>query len=201
MTKDLSIFLVEDEPVSAGITLRMLREAGPGWSVTSAGSLKEGLAAIDLAGTEIVLLDMGLPDCSGTDTVAAVCGRFPLLPVVVMTGTDDEATGLEALKHGAQDYIVKGQFDDRELKRVIRYAIERKAMLNEKEELISKLQDALSRVKRLTGLLPTCADCKKVRTPEGNWVQMETYITGHSEAVFSHGFCDDCYKKRMNEMR
>jgi DNA-binding response OmpR family regulator len=201
MTENLSIFLVEDEPVSAGLTLRLLREAGPGWSVASAGSLKEGLAAIGLAGTDIVLLDLGLPDCSGTETVAAVCGRFPRLPVVVMTGTDDEATGLEALKCGAQDYLVKGQFDDRVLKRAIRYAIERKELLNDKEDLITRLQDALKRVKLLTGLLPTCADCKKIRTPDGKWLQMESYITTHSEAVFSHGFCDDCYKKRMTGMR
>ena len=152
-------------------------------------------------GADVALLDMNLSDSSGLETVKAVCHGFPKLPVIVMTGTDDEAVGLEALKHGAQDYLVKGQFDDRELKRVIRYAIERKELLNEKEELISRLQDALKRVKLLTGLLPTCADCKKVRSPDGEWIQMESYISTHSEAVFSHGFCDNCYQRRMAQIR
>lgn len=201
MTKTINIFLVEDDPVSAGITLRMLKEAGLAGAVTTASTLKEGIAGLLLDGEEVVLLDMGLPDSQGLDTVTELCGKFPELPVIVMTGTDDESVGLEALKHGAQDYLVKGQFDDRELKRVIRYAIERKGLLNEKEDLIAKLQDALTRVKQLTGLLPTCADCKRIRTPEGKWMQMETYISSHSDAVFSHGFCDTCCQKRLNEIK
>lgn len=201
MKKEPHIFLVEDEPVSSGITLRMLRAAGLGDEVTTAGSLRESIAGILIDGVELVLLDLGLPDSNGLDTVKALCGRFPELPVVVMTGTDDEALGLEALKHGAQDYLVKGQFDDRELKRVVRYAIERKELLNEKEDLILKLQAALTRVKQLAGLLPTCAECKRIRTPEGKWMQMETYISKHSEAVFSHGLCDECFKKRMDSIK
>ena len=107
---------------------------------------------------------------------------------------------LEALKDGAQDYLVKSQFGDKELARTIHYAIERKKLLNEKEDLIIKLQEALKRVKQLTGLLPICADCKKIKTDKGDWVQMETYISGHTNALFSHGFCDACYKKRIKEI-
>ncbi|HAN05983.1 MAG TPA: hypothetical protein DCW72_08170 [Elusimicrobia bacterium] len=201
MNDNLHIFLLEDDPVSAGISLRMLREAGLALEVNRTATLAEGLAALVDGGADVALLDMNLSDSSGLETVKAVCHGFPKLPVIVMTGTDDEAVGLEALKHGAQDYLVKGQFDDRELKRVIRYAIERKELLNEKEELISRLQDALKRVKLLTGLLPTCADCKKVRSPDGEWIQMESYISTHSEAVFSHGFCDNCYQRRMAQIR
>ncbi|HAT72088.1 MAG TPA: hypothetical protein DCS63_04660 [Elusimicrobia bacterium] len=196
----IHIVLIEDEPVSAKITLRMLKEAGLDSAVTVRDTLEAGLKGIEEAGAHVVLLDLSLPDSQGTATVNAVCGRFPKLPVVVMTGTDDEALGLEELKHGAQDYLVKGQFGHRELKRTISYAIERKELLNEKEDLILKLQEALHRVKRLTGLLPTCADCRKVRTPKGDWVQMESYISEHSEALFTHGFCDNCYEKRLKEI-
>lgn len=195
------IFLIENEPVSAGITARMLAEAGLGKPAGAAPSLEKGLAALGSSGADIVLTDMGLPDSSGLATVKRLCGAFPKLPVVVMTGTDDEGTGLETLKHGAQDYLVKGKFNHRELKRVINYAIERKALLNEREELIIKLQNSLDQVKMLTGLLPTCCVCRKIRTPEGKWVQMETYISGHSEAVFSHGYCDDCLRIKMAEIK
>ncbi|OIO04883.1 MAG: hypothetical protein COX65_03430 [Elusimicrobia bacterium CG_4_10_14_0_2_um_filter_56_8] len=195
------IFLVEDEQVSKKITMRMLRETGLEADVREGKTLAAGLSGLAESGVDILLLDLNLPDSGGLDTLKAVCGKFPALAVVVMTGTEDGSMGLDALKLGAQDYLVKGQFGHRELARTIRYAIERKQLLNEKEELISRLQDALKRVKKLTGLLPTCADCKKIKTAEGKWVQMESYISGHSEAQFSHGFCDACYKKRLKEIK
>ena len=155
------IFLVEDEQVSKKITMRMLRETGLEADVREGKTLAAGLSGLAESGVDILLLDLNLPDSGGLDTLKAVCGKFPALAVVVMTGTEDGSMGLDALKLGAQDYLVKGQFGHRELARTIRYAIERKQLLNEKEELISRLQDALKRVKKLTGLLPTCADCKK----------------------------------------
>lgn len=198
--KSIRILLIEDEPVSARITLRMLRETGLDPAAATEQTLAGGLDSLEAAAADLALLDLSLPDSSGLATVKAVCGRFPNLPVVVMTGTDDEALGLEALQDGAQDYLIKGQFTDKELARAVRYAIERKGLLNEKEELISKLQEALRNVKLLTGLLPICADCKKIRTEQGTWVPMESYISGHTDALFSHGFCDACYKKRLKSM-
>lgn len=195
------ILIIEDEPVSAKIALRMLKEAGLDAAARVKETLADGLDVLTAEAADLVLLDLSLPDSSGLETVKAVCGKFPKLPVVVMTGTEDGGMGIDALKHGAQDYLVKGQFDDRELARVIRYAIERKELLNEKEELIVKLRAALDRVDLLTGLLPTCADCKKIRTTEGTWVQMEAYVSSHSSAVFSHGFCETCLKKRIKELK
>lgn len=201
MVKPVMILLVEDEPVSAGVTRRMLKEAGLAGGLVVAGRLDAALKELEHARPDVVLLDMGLPDSSGPDTIRAVCGRFPKLPVIVMTGLDDEETGLEALKDGAQDYLVKGQFGYRELKRTVTYALERKELLNEKEALITQLQDALEKVKQLTGLLPICADCKRIRADDGKWMQLEAYISGHSEAMFTHGFCDGCYKRRVKEIK
>ena len=62
-------------------------------------------------------------------------------------------------------------------------------------KLIKELTEALDSIKILKGFLPICASCKKIRDDNGNWVQMEKYITQHSEAVFSHGVCDECAKK------
>ncbi len=78
---------------------------------------------------------------------------------------------------------------------IVRDISERKRMEEEKEELIRQLQDALSRVKKLSGLLPICASCKKIRDDKGYWNQIETYIRAHSEADFSHGICPECAKK------
>jgi len=72
---------------------------------------------------------------------------------------------------------------------------ERKKIEAQKEELISELKVALSKIKVLSGLVPICANCKKIRDDKGFWNQMEKYISDHSDAVFSHGICPDCIKK------
>ena len=81
-------------------------------------------------------------------------------------------------------------------------------MEEEKEELIQNLQEALGQVKTLKGLLPICANCKKIRDDKGYWKQIELYIEEYSDAQFSHGICEECaeklygdtnwYKKRSN---
>ncbi|KJR99191.1 MAG: hypothetical protein VR65_17430 [Desulfobulbaceae bacterium BRH_c16a] len=72
---------------------------------------------------------------------------------------------------------------------------ERKRYGKERDEVILELKDALGQIKVLTGLLPTCAACKKIRDTEGQWVQMETYIQAHSDARFTHGICPGCAKE------
>jgi len=71
----------------------------------------------------------------------------------------------------------------------------RKQLEKEKEKLINNLQEALAQVKVLSGFLPICASCKKIRDDKGYWTQIETYIRNHSEAEFSHGICPDCAEK------
>jgi hypothetical protein len=65
----------------------------------------------------------------------------------------------------------------------------------ERERLIAELQDALAKVKLLSGLLPICASCKRIRDKHGSWRQLETYIRAHSEAEFTHGVCPECFQK------
>lgn len=71
----------------------------------------------------------------------------------------------------------------------------RKEIETEREKLISKLQDALQKIKTLRGIIPICAACKKIRDDKGYWNQIESYLKEHSEADFSHGICPDCVKE------
>jgi 6-phosphogluconate dehydrogenase (decarboxylating) len=73
-----------------------------------------------------------------------------------------------------------------------RNVTERKQATAEKEKLIEELKQALAEVKTLSGMLPVCAHCKKIRDDQGYWNQMESYITNHSDALFSHCVCPDC---------
>ena len=70
----------------------------------------------------------------------------------------------------------------------------------ERERLIGELKEALANVRTLSGMLPICASCKKVRDDKGYWNQIEVYISKHSDALFSHGICPDCGKKAYEEI-
>jgi PAS domain S-box-containing protein len=77
---------------------------------------------------------------------------------------------------------------------------ERKKIEQEREKMIIDLQKALSEIKKLQGILPICSVCKKIRDDAGAWSQMETYISNHTDALFSHGYCPECAKKAMEEV-
>ncbi|MBE0618859.1 MAG: HAMP domain-containing protein [Proteobacteria bacterium] len=79
-------------------------------------------------------------------------------------------------------------------------ASERKLVEMEREKLIAELKATVSEIKRLRGIIPICATCKKIRDDQGSWRQMEAYIGEHSEAEFSHGICPDCRKKVEEEL-
>ena len=78
---------------------------------------------------------------------------------------------------------------------IIRDITERKRAEEERERLIRELQDAMAKIKVLSGLLPICATCKKIRDDKGYWKQIEDYISDHSAAQFTHGICADCARK------
>ncbi len=125
LTEQVAVLVVEDSPMDARFATRALHDAGP-FSVHSVGTLAECLAWLEAEATDVVLLDLHLPDSAGMDTLAAVVGAHPSVPVVVVTGADDEAAASETMRRGAQDYVVKGKFTPELLARAIRYAIERK---------------------------------------------------------------------------
>jgi len=81
------------------------------------------------------------------------------------------------------------------LQAVVRDITGRKQNEAERNKLILDLQDALANVKSLSGLLPICASCKKIRDDKGYWSQVESYVQKHSDATFTHGICPDCIKK------
>jgi PAS domain S-box-containing protein/putative nucleotidyltransferase with HDIG domain len=122
----IRVLVIEDDEKTVNLVQRML-EAGQrsAFRVFSAGSLSEGLQKLNVGSFDVILLDLGLPDSRGMDALVAVLGRSPWIPVVVFTGLDDDEAAAEAIRKGAEDYLVKGQFDIQGLVRAIRHAIER----------------------------------------------------------------------------
>jgi len=186
------LLLVEDDQGDAFLIKEMLSESVENMSVEHAGRLTEAIKRLEAGDIDIILLDLGLPDSFGIQTVRSICEKIGSLPIVVLTGLSDEKAGMEALQNGAQDYLVKGQISGNLLSKAIHYAMERKRISNEKEQLIEELKNALAKVKVLQGMLPICSYCKKIRDDQGYWNQIEVYISEHSGAEFSHGLCPHC---------
>ena len=199
-TPPIKVLLIDDEPAQAWLVQEHLRsmaeKSGHAVQLAHTESLSDGFALLTEDGdVNVLLLDLSLPDSLGLETLTKTHAKFPSLPIVVLTSLEDEELGIQLVQSGAQDYLVKGQADGLTLYRTLRYAIERKQDETEREHLIQELQKALAEVKTLSGLLPICSGCKKIRDDRGYWNRIETFISEHSDAQFSHGICPECAQK------
>jgi len=126
VTEALRVLLVEDNPGDERLIREHLSEMQTlQLKTTSCASLDSGLAYLETATFDLVLLDLSLPDSIGANTVRSVIAKHPSLPVIVLTGTTDRQLADEALHLGAQDYLSKSEMTAPLLERTIAYAIER----------------------------------------------------------------------------
>ena len=129
-TQPLLILLVEDNPGDARILRELLRD-GPSLAheIVHVSRLEEARERLSMGGVDVVLLDLSLPDAHGLETVTRALQAAGDVPIIVLTGLDDESLALRSVQAGAQDYLVKGQIETGLLTRSIRYARERMALL------------------------------------------------------------------------
>lgn len=127
------VLLIEDNPGDADLIRLRLVEGSAPVDVKCAQRLADGLASLGEKTPEVVLLDLNLPDSHGAETFRKVLAKAPDVPVVILSGQDDEALAAKALHQGAQDYLVKGSFSRGELDRALRHAVERQALLRSLE--------------------------------------------------------------------
>ena len=124
--RELRVLLIEDSPSDARIVRELLADGGHRrTSVVCAGSMSEALAHLREHVFDAVLLDLSLPDSDGLDSLASLQGRLTGVPIVVLTGLNDASLAGRALRQGAQDYVLKGQFDGESLTLALDHAIER----------------------------------------------------------------------------
>ncbi len=143
--KKLTILLIEDDDDDVLILKEMCDEAvtqDVHLSLVVAETLKEGLNFLTKHPFDMILLDLGLPDSRGLSTIETLQAHNIGIPVVVFTGQDDEQTGIEAVKKGAQDFLVKGKVDSNLLIRIIRYAFERHQLLLERMSTLERLRES-----------------------------------------------------------
>jgi two-component system, sensor histidine kinase and response regulator len=128
----IKVLLIEDNPGDARLVEMALAESrATRFDIEHATRLAAGLEQLQGGGIHVVLLDLSLPDCAPSETIARLTAAAAGLPIIVLTGLDDERFSRDVVKRGAQDYLVKGQFDSRLLTRALFYAIERKRIEGE----------------------------------------------------------------------
>ncbi len=172
------------------IDVAVANDGGAAWELLTTGD-----------GPSLAIIDWMMPTVDGLE----LCRRIRQdaarahMYVILLTGRDDRKDVVAGLDAGADDYIVK-PFDPDELRARVQVGIR---VLNLQERLadrVAELQDALTRVKRLQGLLPICSYCKRIRGDDQYWQQVDAYIVEHTDAQFTHGICPPCSQKLLAEI-
>ena len=193
-TDDKQTILIVDDTVA---NIQVLNESLQAeyrilFATNGSEALKVALESIP----DLILLDIMMPEMDGYEVCRRVKADPALkdIPVIFTTALSEVTDERKGLDLGAADYITK-PFNPDILKLRVKNHLELKEQRDQLARLVNELQDAMAKVKLLSGFLPICASCKKIRDDEGYWTQIESYIRDHSEAQFSHGICPDCVKK------
>lgn len=149
-TAVVRVLMVEDNAADARLVTEFLLESEPRrFAVTNVRLLREARETLRSDGFDVIILDLGLPDSEGLDTLRQIRAEAARTPIIVLTGLDDESTGIEAVNSGAQDYLVKGAATGYLLRHSVVYAIERakvEATIRERDERFRQLADNMREV-------------------------------------------------------
>jgi DNA-binding response OmpR family regulator len=198
----MRVFVADDDPT---ITARRLEGTLAEWGhavlVAGDGERAWELLARD-ARPAIAILDWEMPGCDGLEIcrrLGRVRGSRSLHAILLTarTGMDDLVQGLGA---GADDYLRK-PFEPAELRARVEVGVRSVELQEALRRRLLELEEALSQVQRLQGLLPICCYCKKIRDDKNYWHQVEQYVSEHADVQFSHGICPECYEKIVSSMR
>ncbi len=190
----MKVLIAEDDPV-----LRRLLEATLktfGFEMTLAANGAQAWTV--LQGEDppsLAILDWMMPELDGVE----ICRRVRQLPtttppyLILLTAKSEKTDVVIGLDAGANDYLTK-PFDRSELRARIQVGTHVLELQKSLVGRVQELEEALSQVKQLQGLLPICSYCKKVRDEQNYWQRVENYLAEHAQVVLSHGICPDCYR-------
>jgi DNA-binding response OmpR family regulator len=189
-----SILVVDDNPNNLRLLAEILNERQ--YKVRLAPNGARALATIKIKTPDLILLDVMMPELDGFE----VCRQLKAnkstakIPVIFISALQETIDKVKAFALGGVDYITK-PFKAEEVLARIDTHLTISFLQGELERKNAELQTALDKIKILQGIIPICANCKKIRDDKGFWNQVETYISEHSGAEFSHSICPDCKKE------
>jgi phosphoserine phosphatase RsbU/P len=181
----MNILIVDDDAVcrlALGAALKKL-----GHQVTSARDGSEALTVFTHSPSQVIVSDQLMPGMDGLE----LCRRIRAADApqytyfILLTIMEGKAHYLAAMKAGADDFLTK-PFD--------------MDLLSARLAVAERVLNLQSELRQLGGLLPICSVCKKVRDDQNYWHQVESYISRHTDAQFTHSYCPDCFQKILNEV-
>jgi len=190
----LRILIAEDDAVSRRILETFLWKWG--YEVTTTVN---GEAAWDVMqrpnAPSLAILDIMMPGIDGLE----LCRRLRRSPsnvppyIILLTANQGVREIVKGIEAGADDYLTK-PYDRDELRVRVQVGARIIELQTKLSERVEQLEVALNHVKQLEGILPICSYCKKIRNDSNNWQHVESYVSDHSQAEFSHGICPSCYE-------
>jgi len=195
----MRILIAEDDPILRRLLEATLQRSGFEVTLAENGALAwEILQGGDAP--RLAVLDWMMRELDGLE----VCRRTRAMPggvyvyIIMLTARGRKEDIVEGLDAGADDYLTK-PFDPHELRARVRVGQRIVGLERELQTKVHELEQALSRVEQLQGLLPICMHCKRIRDDRQNWHRLEAYIQDHSEATFTHSLCDQCLAEHYPE--
>ena len=194
----MRVLIADDDRMTTTKLSLALRNWGFEASVAHDG--ESAWAAIRDGRPQMAIVDWMMPGLEGP----ALCQRIRQdeatahLYVILLTARDNHDDLVAGLRAGADDYLVK-PYDREELRARLNVGTRIVTLQQRLAERVAELEVAISTVKQLQGMIPICSYCKRIRSTSDDWEPLETYISEHSEAQFSHGICPPCLAKAWGE--
>jgi len=158
-------------------------------------TLHAALRMLEHYSVDAIIVDLYLPDSEGLETVRAFVNRYPEAVVITVSDREDIELGVHCIRYGAQDHIEKKYISSFVMNKSLRYSLERKRTMLDREELFSDFAHALEQLEFVENVLPLCVGCRKIRNAAGVWVDLTEYFCQvgieEDEAVI----CPDCERK------
>jgi CheY-like chemotaxis protein len=151
---------------------------------------------------KLAILDWMMPEIDGVE----ICRRVRASPtatppyLILLTAKSGKENVVAGLDAGANDYLTK-PFNRAELRARVKVGAQVLELQRTLAERVQELESALAQVNQLQGLLPICSYCKKIRDEQNYWQRVDSYLTEHTDVVFSHGICPDCYERVSSEIK
>ena len=188
----MKILIAEDEPLSRRLLQHVLTEHGHEVIVTSDGVQAWDVLQADDA-PHLAVIDWMMPGLTGLQLCNLVheAPDADLKYLILLTAKGEKADIVRGLAAGANDYVTK-PFDKDELRARVEVGVRMIQLQIRLADRIRELQEALAHVNQLKGIIPICAQCKKIRDDQNYWQRVEKYIAKNVDAKFTHGLCPDC---------
>lgn len=197
MNRIIRVLLVEDAEADVEMIREALCQGGLSFILRHAANETDLLHELQEHSMDLILCDHAFPSFDGFKALELARRHHPEVPFIFVTGALGEDVAIASFKNGATDYVLKSRLTQlpHAVERALREVDDRAArnqLERDRDQLIRELKEALTLIKPLTGLLPVCAVCKRIRDHQHGWQPMEAYLQNHSDVSLTHELCPEC---------